>query len=99
MQTLKLTNESLGKCLQKIKQVMLNISDLFTQARNLSVKDSVSSLSTLLVSLCEEVLSLKVEMQTIATLFKKKSQLQKGAKGLASYETKSNNLSVLREDT
>jgi hypothetical protein len=46
------------------------------------------------------VLIVKVEMQTIATQFKKKSQLYKCTKGgLASYETKSNNLVVLREDT
>lgn len=48
--------------------------------------------------LCEEVLTLKVELQTIATQFKKKSALLKGGM-LTTYETKSNNLTVLREET
>lgn len=88
-----MVNESISKCLGKIKQSTHSIAELLQQ-----IDHSIFGMANTLISLCEEVLSIKVEMQTIATQFKKKSQLSKG-KQVASYETKSNNLAVLREET
>lgn len=42
---------------------------------------------------------MKSELQNIATEFKKKNSLVKESRSLNNYETKSNNLGVLRDET
>ena len=49
--------------------------------------------------MCEDILKLKTEMQNAATSFRKKSNTLKENRLILSYEAKSNNLIVLRDET
>lgn len=48
---------------------------------------------------CEEILKLKTELQNTATSFRKKANFLKDNRMVLVYEAKSNNLSVLRDET
>ena len=52
-----------------------------------------------MVQACEDILKLKIELQNMATSFRKKGNTLKENRMLLSYEAKSNNLSVLRDET
>ena len=49
--------------------------------------------------MCEDILKLKTELQNTATSFRKKANNLKDNRMLLFYEAKSNNLSVLRDET
>lgn len=66
-QALKLLNESISKSAAKMKQVFVTLVDLVQQFQKLPFKERTYRQSDLLFQLCEEVLTLKVELQTIAT--------------------------------
>ena len=55
--------------------------------------------STLLAQVCEDILKLKTDLQNTATSFRKKATTLKDSRALLSYEAKSNNLNVLRDET
>ena len=60
---------------------------------------NAASHSSLLQQVCEDILKLKSELQGIATHSKKKINLFKENRSLLSYESKSNSLSLLRDET
>ena len=54
---------------------------------------------TILSQVCEDILKFKTELQNMATSFRKKANTLKDNRMLLTYEAKSNNLSVLRDET